>query len=63
MPRVAFIYRTDTHTCDRSPISWKGDYPAEIWSNLEQVGQLAKVHEVNAVLDGGDDASLTHLGE
>lgn len=54
MPRVAFLTRTDTHLADRSPGSWKGDYPAEIWSNLEQIGQLAKAHEVAAVLDAGD---------
>lgn len=54
MPRLAFIFRTDTHTSDRSPVSWKADYPTEIWSNLEQVGQLAKKYEVNAILDGGD---------
>lgn len=54
MPRLSFLCRTDTHVCDRSPGSWKGDYPAEIWSNLEQIGQLAKQHEVTAVLDGGD---------
>jgi len=35
-------------------MSWKGDYSAEIFSNLEQIGELAKVHQVNAVLDGGD---------
>ncbi len=54
MPRVAFIERTDTHTCDRSPASWKGDYPSEIWSNLEQIGRFAREYEVRAVLDGGD---------
>jgi exonuclease SbcD len=54
MSRVAFLFRTDTHVADRSPMSWKGDYPAEIWSNLEQIGKLAKEHEVSAVLDGGD---------
>jgi len=54
MPRLSFIFRTDTHVADRSPSSWKGDYPAEIWSNLEQIGQLAKQHGVTAVLDGGD---------
>jgi DNA repair exonuclease SbcCD nuclease subunit len=54
MPRIAFVFRTDTHLCDRSPISWKGDYPAEIWSSLEQIGQIAKQREANAVLDGGD---------
>lgn len=54
MPRLSFLYRTDVHVADRSPASWKGDYPSEVWSNLEQVGQLAKDREVNAVLDGGD---------
>jgi DNA repair exonuclease SbcCD nuclease subunit len=54
MPRLAWIYRTDTHTCDRSPASWKGDYPAEIWSNLEQIGQFAREHHATAILDGGD---------
>lgn len=54
MPRLAFLFRTDTHVSDRSPASWKGDYPAEVWSNLEQVGQFARQHDVKAVLDGGD---------
>jgi len=54
MPRLAFLFRTDTHVADRSPVSWKGDYPSEIWSNLEQIGGIAKAHDVNAVLDGGD---------
>jgi len=54
VPRLAFVFRTDTHVSDRSPASWRGDYPAEIWSNLEQVGKLARQHGANAVLDGGD---------
>jgi DNA repair exonuclease SbcCD nuclease subunit len=54
MPRVALLYRTDTHACDRSPASWKADYPSEIWSNLEQIGKLAREYEVRAVTDGGD---------
>ena len=54
MDRLGFIYRTDTHVSDRSPASWKGDYPAEIWSNLEQIGRLALEHDAVAVLDGGD---------
>jgi DNA repair exonuclease SbcCD nuclease subunit len=54
MPRVALVFRTDTHVADKSPASWKGDYPAEIWSNLEQIGQLAKARDATAVLDGGD---------
>jgi DNA repair exonuclease SbcCD nuclease subunit len=54
MPRIGFIYRTDTHVCDRSPASWKGDYSAEIFSNLEQIGKFAIEHKVKAVLDGGD---------
>lgn len=54
MGRLSFLYRTDVHVADRSPVSWKGDYPSEIWSNLEQVGQLAVERDVSAVLDGGD---------
>lgn len=54
MPRKAFLFRTDVHLADKGPASWKADYAAEIWSNLEQIGQLAKLHEVAAVLDGGD---------
>lgn len=54
MARVAFVFRTDVHCAEQSPESWKGDYPAEIWSNLVQIGQLAREHAVDAVLDGGD---------
>ncbi len=54
MPRLAFIFRTDVHACDRSPSSWKADYPTEIWNNLEQIGRFAKEREATAVLDGGD---------
>lgn len=51
---MKFIWRTDVHLADKSPSSWKGDYPEEIWSNLSQVGALARQHEAVAVLDGGD---------
>lgn len=54
MPRISFIFRTDTHVADKSPSSWKADYPAEIWSNLEQIGRFTHEHQVTAVLDGGD---------
>lgn len=54
MSRLALLFRTDCHVADRSPVSWKGDYPAEIWSNLEQIGELARKHDVKAVIDGGD---------
>lgn len=54
MPKISFIFRTDVHVADKSPASWKGDYPEEIWSNLEQIGVLAKTYGVTAVLDGGD---------
>ena len=54
MPRLAFLFRTDVHTSDKNPASWKADYAAEIWSNLEQIGELARKHKVVAVLDGGD---------
>jgi exonuclease SbcD len=54
MARLAFLFRTDIHAADKNPDSWKGDYSAEVWSNLEQIGELARKHEVDAVLDGGD---------
>ena len=54
MSNLSFLFRTDTHVADKSPSSWKGDYPAEIWSNLEQIGEHAKRRSVHAVLDGGD---------
>lgn len=54
MSRVSFIFRTDVHLTDRNPASWKADYPAEIWSCLEQVGELARKYKVDGVLDGGD---------
>ncbi len=54
MSVIRFIFRTDVHVSDRSPASWKGDYPAEVWANLEQVGELAREHGALAVLDGGD---------
>ncbi len=49
-----FLYRTDVHANDKSPQSWKADYPAEIWESLRQVGELARQHNAEAVLDGGD---------
>lgn len=51
---VSLVFRTDVHASDRSPISWKGDYPAEIWSCLEQIGEVAREARALAVLDGGD---------
>jgi DNA repair protein SbcD/Mre11 len=35
-------------------MSWKGDYPAEIWGNLDQIAAYARDRQVTAVLDGGD---------
>jgi DNA repair exonuclease SbcCD nuclease subunit len=56
MGRISFIYRTDVHVIDedKKPASWKGDYAGEIWSNLSQVGDMARQHGARAVLDGGD---------
>lgn len=54
MSRIAFIFRTDVHAADKSPVSWKGNYTAEIFESLRQVGALAVLHKVNGVLDGGD---------
>lgn len=54
MSRLAFLHRTDVHLAEQGPASWKGDYVAEIWANLEYIGKLARDHQVNAVLDTGD---------
>jgi DNA repair exonuclease SbcCD nuclease subunit len=54
MGRLSFIFRTDVHVADRNPDSWKADYPAEVWSSLEQIGDLARKYKTDAVLDGGD---------
>lgn len=51
---IRFLFRTDIHVADRSPSSWKADYMGEIWSNLDQIGELARKYECMAVLDGGD---------
>jgi DNA repair exonuclease SbcCD nuclease subunit len=51
---LRFLFRTDVHVADRSPVSWKADYPAEVYESLRQIGVLAAVHDVEAVLDGGD---------
>lgn len=54
MTRIAFLFRTDVHSADKNPASWKASYSDEIESNLEQIGELAAKHKVAAVLDGGD---------
>lgn len=51
---VVLVFRTDVHASDRNPVSWKGDYPAEIWANLEQIGEIARQAQAQVVLDGGD---------
>ncbi len=51
---MRFVWRTDVHLADRSPSSWKGDYPEEIWSGLQQVADIAREAKAVAVLDGGD---------
>lgn len=51
---MKFLFRTDVHAADKSPLSWKADYPAEIFESLRQIGVLAYEHDVEAVLDGGD---------
>lgn len=54
MSKLSFLFRTDVHAADKNPVSWKGDYRSEILDSLVQIGQLAELHQVTAVLDGGD---------
>ena len=51
---MKLLFRTDVHVSDSSPASWKGDYPAEIYSSLQQIQDLARAEGVLAILDGGD---------
>lgn len=51
---MRFIFRTDVHVADKNPVSWKGNYPAEVYGSLVQIGELAREHQATAVLDGGD---------
>jgi DNA repair exonuclease SbcCD nuclease subunit len=51
---MKLLFRTDVHASENSPASWKGDYFEEISESLRQIGVLAGVHAVAAVLDGGD---------
>lgn len=51
---MKIIFRTDVHAADKSPVSWKADYRTEVLDNLRQIGDLARTHEVDFVIDGGD---------
>lgn len=55
---VSILFRTDVHAADHGPVSWKGDYRAEIMSSLRQVGEIARDRKVDAVVDGGDFFSV-----
>lgn len=51
---LRFLFRTDVHSADKNPASWKANYAQEIDSSLRQVGRWAIERSVHAVLDGGD---------
>ena len=51
---ITLLFRTDVHVADHNPASWKGDYRSEVLSCLEQIGDIARENDVDAVIDGGD---------
>lgn len=55
---IKLLWRTDVHIADKAPGGRSDDWLATVLDKLEQVGQIAKAHSVDAVLDGGD---FTHI--
>jgi DNA repair exonuclease SbcCD nuclease subunit len=51
---MKFIWRTDIHIADESPMTRLDDWLSTILDKIRQVGQIAKRHDATAVIDGGD---------
>lgn len=51
---IKLLWRTDVHLSDRTPTNRKDKWSDTVIRKLEKIGSLAKEHNVNAVLDGGD---------
>lgn len=52
MPK--FLWRTDVHISDKTPGMRKDDWTQTVLGKLRQVYELGKIHQVHAILDGGD---------
>lgn len=51
---VTLVWRTDVHGADESPSSRTDNWAETILSKLEQVGEIARSVNADAVIDGGD---------
>lgn len=51
---MKFLWRTDVHFSDQTPRGRGDDWKSAVADKLSHVGELAREHQVRAVLDGGD---------
>lgn len=51
---LRFLWRTDVHCRDVGPESRTDDWADAVMAKLKQVGEVARKHECDAVIDGGD---------
>lgn len=51
---IRLLWRTDVHCRDQGPESRIDSWADTVCSKLEQVGRVARKHDVDAVIDGGD---------
>lgn len=51
---ITLVWRTDVHLSDQNPQSRTDDWAETVLGKLKQVGDIAKVLDAQAVLDGGD---------
>jgi exonuclease SbcD len=51
---IRLLWRTDVHCSDLTPSSRTDDWAETVLGKLTEVGEIAKKHKVDAVIDGGD---------
>jgi exonuclease SbcD len=51
---IRLLWRTDVHCSDMTPSSRTDDWAETVIGKLTEVGELARKHKVDAVVDGGD---------
>lgn len=51
---MKLLWRTDVHLADQGPVSRLDNWSESVFDKLKQVGELAGLHKVKAVIDGGD---------
>ncbi len=51
---IRLLWRSDLHLADSAPESRTDDWAATLMGKLRQIGEIARDHNVDVVLDGGD---------